>query len=91
MLAETGQVPANLVAERICDGLANGWQEDKVVGQRRRRYLSSKNGRKADSLLDAALYLMKAKPRGPNASTPRKDGELRRGAAVGGKTDWVSQ
>jgi diguanylate cyclase (GGDEF)-like protein/PAS domain S-box-containing protein len=89
VLPETGQVPANLVAGRICDSLANDGRKPKLsvsVGVA----IYPKSGRKVDSLLgaaDAELYLMKAKTRGPDASIQRKNAELRRGAAVGGKTD----
>ncbi len=84
VLPETGDVPANLVAGRICDSLANDGRKPKLsvsIGIA----IYPKNGPKVDSLLgaaDAALYSMKAKTRGPGASAA----ELRRGAAVGGKT-----
>lgn len=71
VLPETGQVQANLVAERICHGLANDDREPKLsvsVGVA----IYPKDGRKLDSLLgaaDAALYSMKSKTCGPEAST----------------------
>jgi diguanylate cyclase (GGDEF)-like protein/PAS domain S-box-containing protein len=62
VLPETGQAPANSVAQRICDGLANDGGEPKLsvsIGVA----IYPKDGDKIDSLLgaaDAALYAMKA-------------------------------
>ena len=92
VLPETGQGPANLVAGRICDSLANDGRKPKLsvsIGVA----IYPKDGRKLDSLLgaaDAALYSMKTKTRGPDASAQKKTAELRRGAAAGGKTGWVN-
>jgi diguanylate cyclase (GGDEF)-like protein/PAS domain S-box-containing protein len=88
VLPETRQVPANLVARRICEGLANDGREPKLsvsIGVA----IYPKDGEKVESLLgaaDAALYSMKARTRSPDASTQRKTAELRRGAAAGSKT-----
>jgi diguanylate cyclase (GGDEF)-like protein/PAS domain S-box-containing protein len=89
VLPETGQVPANLVAGRICDSLANDGREPKLsvsIGVA----IYPKDGETIDALLgaaDAALYLMKAKAHIPDASTQRKVAGLRRRAAASGKTD----
>jgi diguanylate cyclase (GGDEF)-like protein/PAS domain S-box-containing protein len=88
VLPETGQVQANLVAQRICGGLANDGREPKLsvsVGVA----IYPKDGEKVDSLLgaaDAALYAMKARKRSPDASTQGKTAELRNKAAAGSKT-----
>ena len=69
VLPETGEVSANLVARRICDGLANDGKEPKLtvsVGVA----IYPKDGDKIDSLLgaaDAALYAMKARTHGASA------------------------
>jgi diguanylate cyclase (GGDEF)-like protein/PAS domain S-box-containing protein len=65
VLPETGRVPANLVAERICESLANDGKEPKLsvsIGIA----IYPKDGEKVDSLLsaaDAALYAMKVRIR----------------------------
>jgi diguanylate cyclase (GGDEF)-like protein/PAS domain S-box-containing protein len=65
VLPETGEVPANLVAERIRDSLANEGREPRLsvsIGVA----IYPRDGRKLDFLLgaaDAALYLMKARTR----------------------------
>src|SRR5271163_3040636 len=89
VLPETGQVPANLVARRICDSLANDGREPKLsvsIGVA----IYSKDGEKVDSLLgaaDTALYSMKARTRGsPEARTQRKTEQLRHKAAAASKT-----
>jgi diguanylate cyclase (GGDEF)-like protein/PAS domain S-box-containing protein len=62
VLPETGQVPADLVARRICDSFANDGKVPKLsvsIGIA----IYPKDGDKVDSLLgaaDAALYAMKA-------------------------------
>jgi len=86
-------LPANLVARRICGGLANGGKEPKLsvsIGVA----VYPKDGEKVDFLLgaaDATLYAMKAKAHGPEASTQRKRAE---GSAVkrrdGNKTSSVN-
>jgi diguanylate cyclase (GGDEF)-like protein/PAS domain S-box-containing protein len=88
VLPETGQVPANLVALRICDSLANDGQQPKLsvsIGVA----IYPKDGENVDSLLgaaDAALYAMKTRTHGPDASTQTKTVELRRGAVAGSKS-----
>jgi diguanylate cyclase (GGDEF)-like protein/PAS domain S-box-containing protein len=79
VLPETGQVPADLVARRICDRLANDGKEPKLsvsVGVA----VYPKDGEKLDFLLvaaDTALYSMKARTRStPNASTQSKTADL---------------
>ncbi len=85
VLPETGQIQANLVAQRICHSLANDGREPKLsvsVGVA----IYPKDGQKLDSLLgaaDAALYSMKAKTCSPEASTRTTTTELRLGAAAG--------
>jgi diguanylate cyclase (GGDEF)-like protein/PAS domain S-box-containing protein len=83
VLPETGQVPASLVARRICDSLANDGKEPRLsVSIGVATY--PKDGGKVDSLLgaaDAALYAMKARTRGP-ASAHKKTAELRHIAAA---------
>jgi diguanylate cyclase (GGDEF)-like protein/PAS domain S-box-containing protein len=93
VLPETGQVPANLVARRICDSFANDGREPKLsvsVGVA----IYPKDGETVDSLLgaaDEALYEMKTRARELRASTQAKDAELRNRAAAGGKTGSLSQ
>jgi diguanylate cyclase (GGDEF)-like protein len=88
VLPETGQVPANLVARRICDRLANDGRKPKLsvsVGVA----IYPKDGETIETLLgaaDAALYLMKARVHSPDASTQSKTAELRHKAAAGSKT-----
>ena len=84
VLPETGQLPANLVARRICGGLATDGREPKLsvsIGVA----VYPKDGEKVDFLLgaaDAALYSMKARTRSsPEASTQKKTGEPRHKAA----------
>jgi diguanylate cyclase (GGDEF)-like protein/PAS domain S-box-containing protein len=89
VLPETGQAEADLVARRICDGLANDGREPKLsvsIGVA----IYPKDGDKVDSLLvaaDVALYSMKARTHsGPDASTQRKPADLRHKAAANSKT-----
>jgi diguanylate cyclase (GGDEF)-like protein/PAS domain S-box-containing protein len=83
VLPETGQVPASLVARRICDSLANDGREPRLsVSIGVATY--PKDGGNVDSLLgaaDAALYAMKASTRGP-ASAHKKTAKLRHIAAA---------
>jgi diguanylate cyclase (GGDEF)-like protein/PAS domain S-box-containing protein len=83
VLPETGRVPANLVARRVCHSLANDGREPKLsVSIGVATY--PKDGEKVDFLLgaaDAALYSMKAKMRGPIASNGGKTAGLRHKAA----------
>jgi diguanylate cyclase (GGDEF)-like protein/PAS domain S-box-containing protein len=66
ILPETGEVPANLVAGRICDNLARDGRKPKLsvsIGVA----IYPKNGEKIDTLMgaaDAALYSMKARAHG---------------------------
>jgi diguanylate cyclase (GGDEF)-like protein/PAS domain S-box-containing protein len=89
VLPETGFVPANLVAQRICDSLANDGREPKLsvsIGVA----IYPADGKNVDSLLgaaDAALYAMKTRTHGPDAIAQKKTAELRNTAVAGGKTD----
>jgi diguanylate cyclase (GGDEF)-like protein/PAS domain S-box-containing protein len=89
VLPETGFMPAKLVAQRICDNLANDGREPKLsvsIGVA----IYPKDGANVDSLLgaaDAALYAMKARTRGPDESVQTKPVEFRNAATAGGKTD----
>jgi len=88
VLPETGRVPANFVAQRICESLANDGREPKLsvsLGVA----IYPKDGESVDSLLgtaDAALYEMKTRVRGSRASAQAKDAALRHLSAAGGKT-----
>ena len=85
VLPETGPAPANLVARRICDSLANDGKEPRLsvsIGVA----THPEDGGTVDSLLgaaDAALYAMKASNRSPDANTPKK--EVRHKAALASK------
>jgi diguanylate cyclase (GGDEF)-like protein/PAS domain S-box-containing protein len=83
VLPETGQVEANLVAGRICDSLANDGREPKLsVSAGVAIY--PKDGRKVDSLLeaaDAALYAMKARAHDLDVRAQRKTAKFRHKAA----------
>lgn len=89
VLPETGRVPANLVARRICGSLANDGREPKLsatIGVA----IYPKDGENVDSLLgaaDAALYAMKTRTRGADASAQTKTAGLRHKATASGKTD----
>jgi diguanylate cyclase (GGDEF)-like protein/PAS domain S-box-containing protein len=89
VLPETGQAPANLVAQRICDSLANDGREPKLsvsIGVA----MYPDDGANVDSLLgaaDAALYAMKTRTHGPDAIAQKDTAELRNTAVAGGKTD----
>jgi diguanylate cyclase (GGDEF)-like protein/PAS domain S-box-containing protein len=93
VLPETGQVPATLVARRICDGLAKDGREPELsvsIGIA----IYPKDGKTIDTLLgaaDAALYSMKAKARIPDASTQRKTAELRHKVGAGSGTGSLKQ
>src|SRR5580692_5828348 len=83
VLPETGQVQANLVARRICHSLANDGREPMLsvsVGVA----IYPKDGKKVDSLLgaaDAALYAMKARAHGLEATAQRKTAKFHHKAA----------
>jgi diguanylate cyclase (GGDEF)-like protein/PAS domain S-box-containing protein len=93
VLPETGQVPANSVARRICCSLANDGKQPRLsvsVGVA----IYPSDGEKLDLLLgaaDAALYAMKARKRGPDANIERKTTGLRHKTAAASKTGEVNQ
>lgn len=74
VLPETGQAPANLVAQRICESLANDGREPKLsvsIGVA----IYPKDGKNVDSLLgaaDAALYAMKTRSHRADTKTQTK-------------------
>jgi diguanylate cyclase (GGDEF)-like protein/PAS domain S-box-containing protein len=86
VLPETGEAAADLVARRVYDRFANDGRSPKLsvsIGIA----IYPKDGNKLDSLLgaaDAALYSMKARTRGPNASA-EKNSALHRKAAAASK------
>jgi diguanylate cyclase (GGDEF)-like protein/PAS domain S-box-containing protein len=88
VLPETGEVPANLVARRICDSLANDGRVPKLsvsIGVA----IYPHKGENVDSLLgaaDAALYAMKTRAHGLDAGTQTKTAKLRHRTAASGKT-----
>jgi len=89
VLPETGFLPAKLVAQRICDNLANDGREPKLsvsIGVA----IYPGDGENVDSLLgaaDAALYAMKTRTHGADAIVQKKAAELRNTAVAGGRTD----
>jgi diguanylate cyclase (GGDEF)-like protein/PAS domain S-box-containing protein len=89
VLPETGFLPAKLVAQRICDSLANDGCEPKLsvsIGVA----IYPQDGANVDCLLgaaDAALYAMKTRTHSPDRSAQKKTAELRNTAVAGGKTD----
>ena len=89
VLPETGQAPAELVAQRICDNLANDGREPKLsvsIGVA----IYPEDGANVDSLMgaaDAALYATKTRTRNLDASAQTNNAELRNTAVAGGKTD----
>jgi len=89
VLPETGFLPAKLVAQRICDSLANDGREPKLsvsIGVA----IYPQDGANVDCLLgaaDAALYAMKTRTHSPDRSAQKKTAELRNTAVAGGKTD----
>jgi diguanylate cyclase (GGDEF)-like protein/PAS domain S-box-containing protein len=86
VLPETGEAAADLVARRVCERFANDGRTPKLsvsIGIA----IYPKDGDRLDSLLgaaDAALYSMKARTRGPNASA-EKNSAIHRKAAVASK------
>jgi len=74
VLPETGHLPANLVAQRICDSLANDGREPKLsvsIGVA----IYPDGGANVDSLLgaaDAALYAMKTRTRASDTNAQSK-------------------
>ncbi len=89
VLPETGQAPAELVAQRICDNLANDGREPKLsvsIGVA----IYPEDGANVDSLMgaaDAALYATKTRTRNLDASAQTNNAERRNTAVAGGKTD----
>ena len=89
VLPETGHASANVVAQRICDNLANDGREPKLavsIGVA----IYPDDGANVDSLLgaaDAALYAMKTRTHGADAIVQKKAAELRNTAVAGGRTD----
>jgi diguanylate cyclase (GGDEF)-like protein len=89
VLPETGQIPANSVARRICDHLANDGKLPELsvsVGVA----IYPNDGEKLDVLLgsaDAALYAMKLKTRcSRDSSIQKKSAQLRHRTAAASKT-----
>ena len=88
VLPETGQAAASLVAQRVCESLAGDGKEPTLsvsVGIA----IDPKDGERIDVLLgaaDAALYAMKVRMRGSDASAQKKTVELHRKATASGKT-----
>jgi diguanylate cyclase (GGDEF)-like protein/PAS domain S-box-containing protein len=84
VLPETALGPAKLVAQRICESLANDGREPKLsvsIGVA----IYPKDGENIDSLLvaaDAALYEVKNRTRGADANTQMKSAGLRHKAAA---------
>jgi diguanylate cyclase (GGDEF)-like protein/PAS domain S-box-containing protein len=84
VLPETGQAPANLVAQRIRDRLANDGREPKLsvsIGIA----IYPNDGENVDRLLgaaDASLYSMKATTRGPGTSIQKKYNLSQRAASA---------
>src|SRR5579863_1443425 len=85
VLPETEQMPANLVAQRICDSLAEDGREPKLsvsIGVA----IYPKDGENVDSLLgaaDAALYAMKTRIHNSDARAQRQTARLPRKPAAG--------
>jgi diguanylate cyclase (GGDEF)-like protein/PAS domain S-box-containing protein len=88
VLPETGATAANLVAQRIRGSLANDGRDPKLsvsIGVA----VYPKDGESIDTLLggaDAALYSSKGRGRSTDPSPKRKNDDLPRKAAAGGKT-----
>jgi len=78
ILPETGEVPANLVAGRICDNLARDGRKPKLsvsIGVA----IYPKDGGKIDTLMgaaDIALYSMKARAHGREGNVPNTISKL---------------
>ncbi len=78
ILPETREVPANLVAGRICDNLARDGRKPKLsvsIGVA----IYPKDGEKIDTLMgaaDVALYSMKARAHGREGNMQRTTGKL---------------
>jgi diguanylate cyclase (GGDEF)-like protein/PAS domain S-box-containing protein len=78
ILPETGEVPANLVAGRICDNLARDGRKPKLsvsIGVA----IYPKDGGKIDTLMgaaDIALYSMKARAHGREGNIPNTTSKL---------------
>src|SRR6202041_965432 len=93
VLTLTGFLPNKLVAQRVCDNLANDGREPKLsvsIGVA----IYPGDGENVDSLLgaaDAALYAMKTRTHGADAIVQKKAAELRNTAVAGGRTDSGTQ
>src|SRR3984885_6072568 len=89
VLPETGHASAKVVAQRICDNLANDGRGPKLRA-RTGVALFPDDGANVDSLLvaaDTALYEMKTRMRGSDTNKKTNTAELRYKAMPGGKTD----
>jgi diguanylate cyclase (GGDEF)-like protein/PAS domain S-box-containing protein len=88
VLPETGALSASVVAQRICESLANDGREPALsvsVGVA----IYPKDGETIEALLgaaDAALYSIKTGVRKPAVSNSKNSGPLRHNAAAAGKT-----
>ena len=93
ILPETGEVPANLVAGRICDNLARDGRKPKLsvsIGVA----IYPKDGEKIDTLMgaaDVAVYAMKARTRSAACCFQGKTAEFLHKAAAGSKKCSVNQ
>jgi diguanylate cyclase (GGDEF)-like protein/PAS domain S-box-containing protein len=93
ILPETGEVPANLVAGRICDNLARDGRKPKFsvsIGVA----IYPKDGEKIDTLMgaaDIAVYAMKARAHGREGNIQTTTRKISRQAAAGGKTSSRSR
>ena len=89
ILPETGEVPANLVAGRICDNLARDGRKPKLsvsIGVA----IYPKNGEKIDTLMgaaDVALYSMKARAHGREGNTQTTTSKLSHRPVAGTRRD----
>ncbi len=88
ILPETGEVPANLVAGRICDNLARDGRKPNLsvsIGVA----IYPKDGEKIDTLMgaaDVAVYAMKARAHGREENIQMTTRKSSTKAAAGGKT-----
>ena len=87
ILPETSEVPANLVAGRICDNLARDGRKPKLsvsIGVA----IYPKHGEKIDTLMgaaDVAVYAMKARAHGREENIQKATRKIGPQAAVGRK------
>jgi diguanylate cyclase (GGDEF)-like protein/PAS domain S-box-containing protein len=86
VLPETGEVPANLVAGRICDNLVHDGRKPKLsvsIGVA----IYPKDGKRIDTLMgaaDVAVYAMKARAHAPGVHAQRTAKKPSRQVAAGG-------